>query len=250
MDSAKQPLAALKAAFSQMEVVDLTVTLEKGIPRWPSHPHLVIDQTVTHEHDGYYCQSVSFAEHTGTHMDAPYHAHRELPHLTLESVAPDALIGMCTSIDLSGREWLPGESAELDDVERALARTGAEIDEGDIVLINFGWLKRFWTTGRDWRYYADNQPGLTKEVADFLLEKRVRAVGTDTIAVGTPIADGVSGYCHFHQRVLKNEIYLMECLVNLELLPAKCFFIAAPLKIHNGSGSPVRALAYIPKVRQ
>lgn len=240
-------LAALKSAFSQMEVVDLTVTLEKGIPRWPTHPHLVIDQTVTHQHDGYYCQSISLAEHTGTHMDAPYHVHEELPHLTLESVRPDALIGISTNIDLSGRDWLPGEIATLEHIMDALAQKESAIDEGDIVLINFGWMKRFWTTGRDWRYYVENQPGLSKEAADYLLEKRVRAVGTDTTAVGTPVADGVSQYCHFHQRVLKNEIYLIESLANLELLPPKSFFIAAPLKISNGSGSPIRALAYIQK---
>lgn len=39
--------------------VDLAPTLGRGIPRWPSHPHLIIDQTIMHENDGYYCQNVS-----------------------------------------------------------------------------------------------------------------------------------------------------------------------------------------------
>jgi len=99
---------------------------------------------------------------------------------------------------------------------------------------------------KEWRYYTDNQPGLTEDVADFVFGKKVKAFGTDTVAVGTPITGGVSETCYFHQRVLRNEIYLMECLTQLEKLPPKCFFFAAPLKIYRGSGSPIRALAFVP----
>lgn len=39
--------------------VDLAPMLGRGIPRWPTHPHLIIDPTVVHESDGYYCQNLS-----------------------------------------------------------------------------------------------------------------------------------------------------------------------------------------------
>lgn len=242
-----ESLQALSALFAGAEMIDLSVLLERGIPRWPSHPHLVIDPTVTHEHDGYYCQSISLAEHTGTHVDAPHHIHADMPERTIEHVPIDALVGPCTVIDLSDREWKPGESATWHDIETYLDQHEAQIEEGDIVLINYGWLQRYWTTGGSWRYYVDNQPGLTKEVADELIRKRVKAVGTDTSAVGTPVANGQSEPCHFHQRVLREGIYLIETLVQLERLPVKCFFITAPLKIHRGSGSPIRAMAVVPR---
>ncbi len=245
--SSLQKLSELTALFSGSKVVDLTALLENGIPRWPSHPHLVIDPTVTHDHDGYYCQSISMAEHTGTHIDAPYHVHKDMPHRTVEHLKPDACIGRCTVIDLSGRKWEPGQIATLRDLEEALDRSGVTIEEDEIVLINYGWLKTYWTTSADWKYYAMNQPGLSEDAAQFFMQKRVRAVGTDTIAVGTPVVDGRGGHCYFHEQVLRNEIYLIECLANLEQLPPKCFFIAAPLKIYRGSGSPVRALAIIPE---
>ena len=60
-----------KLINDKFQIVDLSPVIEKGIPRWPSHPHLVIDKTVTHEHDGFYCQSISMAEHTGAHVDPP-----------------------------------------------------------------------------------------------------------------------------------------------------------------------------------
>ncbi|UOF91006.1 cyclase family protein [Fodinisporobacter ferrooxydans] len=240
-------LATLSSIFSNSKVVDLTVLLENGIPRWPSHPHLIIDPTVNHEHDGYYCQSISMPEHCGTHVDAPHHVHADLSSLTIEQVKPDALIGTCTVIDLSDREWKPGERATLADIQQALNKSGVQIEEQDIVLLNFGWLKKYWSKGIQWKYYATNQPGLAEDVAEYMIQKKIKAFGTDTIAVGTPVNNGKEEYCYFHQRVLRKEIYLMECLVNLEQLPAKCFFIATPLKIDRGSGSPIRALAFVPQ---
>ena len=32
-----------------------------------------------------------------------------------------------------------------------------------------------------------------------------------------------------------------------DILPARCYFIAIPLKIKNGSGSPVRPMALVPR---
>jgi arylformamidase len=242
-----EALSALSAIFARSKTVDLTALLENGIPRWPSHPHLVIDPTVTHSHDGYYCQSISLPEHCGTHMDAPYHVHPDMPEKTVEHIRPDALIGSCTVIDLSDRDWQPGERATLDDIMEYLNTNEAKIEQDDIVLINYGWYKKYWTTTSEWKYYVLNQPGLSDEAAQYMIDNRVRAVGTDTTAVGTPVVDGKSGTCYFHERVLRSEIYLMESLINLELLPVKCFFIATPLKIHKGSGSPIRAVAIIPE---
>jgi arylformamidase len=240
-----QALSILNEIFHSAQIVDLTALLEKGIPRWPSHAPLMIDATNTHEHDGYACQTLSIAEHVGTHVDAPYHVHADLPDLTIEHVPLNAFIGKCTVVDLTFKVWEGGERAELSDVRHALDQAQTEIEEGDIVLFHFGWMK-YWTTSRDWGYYANNQPGFTEEVADYLLNKRVKAVGTDTAAVGTPVKNGVSDRCFFHERVLRQEVYLIECLNHLDRLPSKCFFMAQPLKIRGGSGSPVRALAVIP----
>ncbi|MBX5435752.1 MAG: cyclase family protein [Alicyclobacillaceae bacterium] len=242
-------LQQLRDLFAHAKVVDLSPLLENGIPRWPTHPPLVIDPTVTHEHDGYYCQSVYMAEHTGSHVDAPHHIHADMPEATVEHIPPAALIGPATVVDLSDRQWQPGERATLADVKRWSERTGVQVEPGDIVLFHFGWLRRYWTTSGAWKRYAYNQPGFAEDLADFVIETGVRAVGTDTVAVGTPVVDGNQERCYFHERVLRRHIYLMECLDNLDQLPPKCFFIAAPLKIKRGSGSPIRAIALIPEAR-
>ena len=41
--------------------------------------------------------------------------------------------------------------------------------------------------------------------------------------------------------------YGLQCMVNLDLLPPTgAVIVAAPLKIQNGSGSPLRVLALVP----
>jgi kynurenine formamidase len=43
--------------------------------------------------------------------------------------------------------------------------------------------------------------------------------------------------------------YGLQCLTNLDLLPAiGALVIAAPLKIKDGSGSPLRVIALVPAV--
>jgi kynurenine formamidase len=37
---------------------------------------------------------------------------------------------------------------------------------------------------------------------------------------------------------------IVECLAQLEKLPPRVFLFAAPLPIQNGSGSPLRPIAY------
>jgi len=47
-----------------------------------------------------------------------------------------------------------------------------------------------------------------------------------------------------HEILLKQEIIIIENLANLEKLPLEFFFMALPLKIEAGSGSPVRAVGW------
>ena len=47
------------------------------------------------------------------------------------------------------------------------------------------------------------------------------------------------GYAHTRY-FLPNGLPLIESLANLERLPTRCYFIALPLKIKGGSGSPIR----------
>ena len=71
--------------FRDFELVDLSATLENDIPRWPTHPPLIIHKTIYHEHDGYFTNTLFMAEHTGTHIDAPAHVHPDRPEQTVDT---------------------------------------------------------------------------------------------------------------------------------------------------------------------
>lgn len=68
-------------------------------------------------------------------------------------------------------------------------------------------------------------------------------VGCDTLAVDAIGSEENPA----HYALLGNEVYIVENLGNLDRLPPFCGFVAFPLKIKGGSGSPVRAVALVPR---
>jgi arylformamidase len=231
--------------FKKVKVVDLSPLLENDMPRFPTHPPIVIYPTITHSHDGYYCQTLFMPEHIGSHVDAPFHIHPNIPNLTVETISIKSLIGPAKILDLSNFNLAPGEFANVEHIKLLEKSKGFQIEKNDIVLVNFGWMKKTWTNGLDWKTYAGNSPGLDKSVAEYFIERKIKAIGSDTIACGTAIKDCESNFCWIHNLLLPQQIYLMECLANLEALPINVFFIALPLKISKGSGSPIRPIALI-----
>ena len=100
---------------------------------------------------------------------------------------------------------------------------------------------------RSLRAEADNLPGPNAEVAKFLVEER-DVLGFGSEAIGT---DAGQGYhqrppypCHYYMHGAGR--YGLQCLANLDLLPATgAMLICPPLKIERGSGSPLRVLALV-----
>src|SRR5215210_6431594 len=102
-------LAQLFDLYSRCDVVDLSATLENDIPRWPTHPPLVVHHTISHEHDGYFTNTIFMPEHIGTHCDAPAHSHAHMSEATVDTLAPAAFMGPACVIDLSALNLGPGE---------------------------------------------------------------------------------------------------------------------------------------------
>lgn len=238
-------VTAMAGLVGRMRAVDLAPKLERGMPKFPTHPHMIIDQTITHAHDGYYCQTVHLAEHTGCHCDAPAHIHADRMAETIETFPVDCLVSTARVYDFSDRDWQPGQVLTRGDIIAYEDRHGAPVGAGEIALVNFGWLKRHWHVDERAYYYARNEPGMDENVAELFRDRGVRAVGADTIACEIPMVDGVLHDDPGHSRYwLPNGILILECVARLELLPRSCFLFAAPLPIENGSGSPLRPIAY------
>src|SRR6185437_1892297 len=238
-------VTTLGSLIRGMRSLDLAPKLERGMPKFPTHPHMVIDPTITHAHDGYYCQSLSMAEHTGCHCDAPAHIHANRMDQTIETFPVDRLIATARVYDFSDRDWVPGQVLSRQDILDFEEKHGAPVGRDEIALINFGWLRRFWFVDERAHFYARNQPGMDESVASLFRDRGVSAVGADTIACEIPIVEGKLGDDPGHGRHwLPNGILILECVARLEQLPRSCFLFAAPLPIENGSGSPLRPVAF------
>lgn len=244
-------LYLFNSLYKKFEVVDLSPMLERGIPRWPTHPHLVIDQTVYFAKDGYYCQTLNMGEHVGCHVDAPYHVVENMPEKTVEKVKPDVLMGRAVVYDFSDMDLKPGDQLRAEEFLRLEEKNGVRVGKGEIALINFGWMKKYWKLDVEGFYYATNSPGLDESAVKLLYDRGIKAVGCDNVACDQAVVDGVSKYAPGHLKYwLPNDILIMEMMSNLEQLPAECFVIAIPLKIKNGSGSPIRPIALVERQKK
>ncbi|GHS94930.1 metal-dependent hydrolase [Synergistales bacterium] len=233
----------LDNCLKQMQIVDLSTTLEKGMPRWPTHPPIIIDQTLTHEHDGMYCQTVIFGEHSGSHIDMPSHMADWKMDKTLDAYGPTIAFGPAVKYDVCKFGVKNGERVSFEQIKQLEEEMGDHAGEGEIPVFNFG-LQKFWSTDKDWNYYATNQPGLDEETVKLFLERKVRAVGFDSAGGDQPVDGGKESFAYGHRKYwLPNEIFIVENLMNLDQLPTRFYLMLLPLKIKNGSGSPVRPIA-------
>jgi arylformamidase len=236
----RSEVAILGELFSRFEVRDLSHLLEAGIPFFPTHSRFY-HMAVNRSDDPAVMFQILMHEHNGTYVDAPAHYIREGPDPArhfLHSVPADALIGPACAIDVSQNppDLLP-VGAVLD-----WEKDHGPIEGGDIVIFNFGWHRK-WRLGADGDAFIASWPGLSRDAALYLRDRRIRAAGTDCLSIDCSGSKEIPA----HDNLLRNGILIMENLASLDGLPDRFFFIAAPLRIREGSGSPIRALAFIPK---
>ncbi|BEU88325.1 cyclase family protein [Selenomonas sp. TAMA-11512] len=227
----------LAAVLENMEVVDLTLTMEEGMPVWPTHQrfyHNIVESTKMGDASTHY--AVTMGEHCGTHLDAP--CHFVTGAAPVNEVPIKQFFGHAVKIEATqvGARGL----LHKDDII-AWEKEHVEIREGDIVLLHFGWDKLY-ATKPNYDKFLSDWPGLAEDGAQYLAEKKVKSVGCDMLAL-----DVFGGTDPTHKVLLPKGILIIENLYNLDKLPDEVIFAAFPLKIKDGSGSPIRAVAFAEK---
>jgi len=190
----------------------------------------------------FYETLITFFSHTGTHFDSPIHCRKDA--WSIDQVPLDRLWGEGVVISIP-----KGELEEIgpDDLEKAKP----EIQEGDLVLINTGWHKNFCGPITDYQkavYFASKNPGITKEGAEWLLEKKVKLVGIDHLGVDHPkYWDSGDGTWPVHRTLLSNNIPMIQLLGGQidEVTGKRCMIACPPIKYVRGDAFPVRVLVMI-----
>ena len=243
-DSPDTPETALLAALSQLQVHDASPTIAPGMPMFVVYDGPEITPLLTHEEIGVAANRVAMSEHTGTHVDAPFHF--DPGGLTVDQVAPDALLlRPYKKFDLSGEDPQPGELLGVDALRRAADAAGFILAAGDIAIVEMGW-DRHWPQGpgdHTHSFWGHNMPGLDEDACTWLVGAGVIAVASDTAACDNAVVDGQIGDAHGHAHwFLPRGILILEGLQGLAGVAPTGLLVALPLKVAGGSGSPVRVL--------
>ena len=250
---------AADIASGRVRVVDLTQTLSPDFPALVLPPEMGqatpfrMEEISRYDARGpsWYWNSFVCSEHTGTHFDAPVHwiSGRDLPNNTTDTVPVQDLIGPACVLDCSMEAGADADFLlSVEFIER-WEREHGRIPPRSFVLMRTDWSKR--TDPVHYQNFDDtgqHTPGPSVEAVRFLVDQRdVLGFGTETIGTDAGQAFHMKPPYPAHYYLHGAGRYGLQCLANLDKLPPKgALIVCAPLKIRNGSGSPIRALAFVP----
>ena len=212
-------------------LVDLSLTIKTGSPIFAGYPKPVIQPWTNIEVHGYNSNILLLPEHTLTHVDVPYHFFKE--GFDCEHMPLDKFMGKAIVVDFSNIGFK--KAIRLEDFKAKVKEHGFKDVKGLIVLFHTGFDKYL---GNEEVYFG-KYPYIDINLAKYLVESGVKAVGVDTPSVDYPPFN-------VHKILLSNNIPIYECLTNLGKIAGKIVtFYGFPLKIKFGTASPVRAVAVL-----
>jgi kynurenine formamidase len=166
----------------------------------------------------------------------------------------DGIVGRGVLLDvprLRGVSWLePGEHIFAEDLQEAERRQGVTFAEGDILLVRTGHARRRAELGPWDTPHA--KAGLHPTAVPLLARRRIAALGSDGNSDTAPsTTEGIDFPIHV---LTLNAIglHLLDYLQFEDLVPAcdragrwDFLFVAAPLRIGGGTGSPLNPIAIL-----
>jgi len=245
---------------NKIRVIDLTQTLSPDFPSISLPPEMGqawpfrIEEASRYDERGpaWYWNNFSCGEHTGTHFDAPIHwvSGKDLPNNAVDTIPPANFVGPACVIDCSKESAKDADFLLTKEMVLKWEKQHGKIPAKSWVLMRTDWSKR--ADAAEYQNYDEtgqHTPGPDVEAVKFLVSER-DLLGFGTESIGT---DAGQAYhlrppypCHYYMHGAGR--YGLQCLCNLDLLPPTgAVVFAAPLKIQNGSGSPLRVLALIEK---
>jgi len=251
-------------------VYDLAQPMFTGIPHHPAHPPYSFTLTKRHGEVMYpggvsgAAEMITTGGHVGTHVDGFAHVaklnqlyngvdvtdHQSYSEgmgvYSVHELAPFAATAHVVDMpSLLDRDLRPDDAVTGDHLDRWFADHGPTPAPGDVVLVRTGW-DRLWEDPRTFLGVEDGAPGVGLDGARWLSDRRVRAAGTDTVAFEHMPNPSLDVHVHL---LVDQGISIIEAMNLQPVVVARAwrfFFLAAPLRIKGGTGSPIRPLAFVP----
>jgi kynurenine formamidase len=145
-----------------------------------------------------------------------------------------------------------GEAISYKDINETMKLEKIEIKKHDIVLIRTGHIKVFYEKGPEIYFNPLNEPGITyeRELIDWFYKNEVSAYGADTLSSELTNSTTTGTMVPMHIFLMNYLGIPIQELLWLEDLANDCkadgqyefLYIASPLKIHGGTGSPINPI--------
>lgn len=231
----------------------------------------------------YSADTISMPVHgVTTHVDAPGHVWYEdelyngfdaatteggLDRCGIEQAGDHGIVGRGVLLDVAGHRGVDhlgrGERISVAELRACADAQGTDIEEGDVLLIRTGAMDHFYRDGpeaffdtyreSDGADAFENEPGptLDRDLVDWIHERSIPLLATDTIHGEQTVSSTTGTKTPLHPALLRDlGVYISE-LHLLGDLASHCnstdrwtfCYVAAPLKIVGGTGSPVNPLA-------
>lgn len=167
----------------------------------------------------------------------------------IQNVGP--LVTRGVLLDIAGARGVAqlngGEAIEPDELDACANRQGITLGAGDVVLVRTGWWRLFGAGPEARARFYATEPGLSAACGKWFREHDLIALGADN-----PAVEAVSDWTaplNLHRDVIWGcGGYLLEFL-DLEALARdrvyEFMFVAAPLRLEGGVGSPIVPLAMV-----
>jgi kynurenine formamidase len=252
---------AREIASGAIRVIDLTQILSPEFPTIVLPPEFGqcapfrLEEISRYDERGpaWYWNNITVGEHTGTHFDAPIHwvSGKDLPDNAVDTIPARNFIAPAAVIDCSKEAAVDPDFVLTIPFVETWENQHGKIEPGSWVLLRTDWSKKRYADSAGLREDGAHTPGPGPEVVEWLVEKRdVHGFGTETIGTDAGQAQHFNPPYPAHFYMHGKGRYGLQCLTNLDQLPPKgAVIIAAPLKIKQGSGSPLRVLALVSRGR-
>ena len=206
-----------------MRIIDLSLSLDN------STRGVNISPAMRLETDGWNATTLELYSHAGTHMDAPRHFLSD--GRTIDRQPLEACIGQATIVHAA-----PAEPRGLITVDH-LGTLADTLEPGARLLFRTDWYKRYGTPE-----YRDALPRISLSLAQWLVDRKVALIGVEPPSVAD--VNDMQEVTAVHQTLLGGNVVIVEGLANLDQITSTTVeFIALPMKLVDGDGSPVRAIA-------
>ena len=254
---------------ARSRVIDLGFVLSDAMPRVPNVPAYSIAAGARHDDirldDGTSgCnETIVLGTHMGSHLDGLSHVSFEgrihggttarsaqtdtgVAAHDMTTVPPFVTPGVLFDLAATRGEPVVRDAHEIKPDDLAPLVTNG-LDDA-VVLIRTGWGRLWEADAKRYAATEEARPGLGPEAAEWLADQGVRAVGTDSFTIELWPRGGRSAMPAHRVLLVDRGVFVFEAL-NLEelgsLAPTNFLFVALPLRLAGGSGSPVRPVAIL-----